>query len=115
MLLIISLLLLLFFVWLRLKEGGDVELHHQQHNKQPAGGQEIGCLPSETDTSINEKKDFVFGHSIDLSIFFLIAGENLVSKSPLQVQATGKRKGHGWTKSTQSGENLKWLPRIEIE
>jgi hypothetical protein len=31
------------------------------------------------------------------------SGENLVSKSSVQVQATGEGKGHGGAESTQSG------------
>lgn len=42
-----------------------------------------------------------FSHHSHLSLF---TGENLVSKSPLQVQASGEGEGNGGTESQQSGE-----------
>jgi hypothetical protein len=34
----------------------------------------------------------------------LLAGENLVSKPPVQMQTTGQRESHGRTKPTQSSK-----------
>lgn len=34
----------------------------------------------------------------------VVAGENLVPKSQVQMQTTGKRKSHGRAKPTQSGK-----------
>lgn len=42
-----------------------------------------------------------FSHHSHLHLF---TGENLVSKSPLQVQASGEGEGNGGTESQQSGE-----------